>query len=119
VRLFVRTAALRITSLWIPSGATHQKGTADDDKDTALLVAGLRVDGRDLVLNALERKLLCSNNRISLLRPLLCHDVSSLLFMILVGVVSLVILSYLQLADDVGGTEERRLLKGEHGVLAL
>jgi hypothetical protein len=33
--------------------------------------------------------------------------------------VSLMILSYLQLADDVGGPEERRLLKGEHGVLAL
>ena len=29
------------------------------------------------------------------------------------------ILSYLQLADDVGSTEERRLLKGEHGVLTL
>jgi hypothetical protein len=30
-----------------------------------------------------------------------------------------VIMPYLQLADDVGGSEERRLLKGEHGVLAL
>jgi hypothetical protein len=48
---------------------THQKGTADDDEDTALRVAGLRVDGCDLVLNALERKLLCSHNRISLLCP--------------------------------------------------
>ena len=28
-------------------------------------------------------------------------------------------LSYLELGDDVGGTEERRLLKGEHGVVAL
>jgi hypothetical protein len=37
-----------------------------------------------------------------------------LLFAIRVG-----ILPYLELADDVGGTEERRLLKGEHGVLAL
>jgi len=31
----------------------------------------------------------------------------------------LVIVSYLELVDDVGGTEEGRLLKGEHGVLAL
>jgi hypothetical protein len=86
VRLSVRTAALRTTSLWISSGATYQKGTADDDEDTALRVARLRVDGCDLVLNALERKLLCSHNRISLLCPLLCHDVLSLLFAILVGV---------------------------------
>jgi hypothetical protein len=27
--------------------------------------------------------------------------------------------AYLELGDDVGSTEERRLLKGEHGVLAL
>jgi hypothetical protein len=64
---------------------THQKGTADDDEDTALRVAGLRVDGCDLVLDALERKLLCSHDRISLSCRLLCHDVSSLLFAILVG----------------------------------
>jgi hypothetical protein len=31
----------------------------------------------------------------------------------------LVTVAYLQLADNVGNTEERRLLKGEHGVLAL
>lgn len=29
------------------------------------------------------------------------------------------ILSYLELVDDIGGTEEGRLLKGEHGVVAL
>ena len=37
---------------------THEKGTADDDKDATLLVAGLRVDGSNLVLDALEGKLL-------------------------------------------------------------
>lgn len=41
-----------------------------------------------------------------------------LLFAVLVGCFW-VILSYLELADNVGGTEEGRLLKGEHGVLAL
>jgi hypothetical protein len=37
---------------------TYEKGTADDDDDTTLDRAWLRVDGRDLVLNALEGKLL-------------------------------------------------------------
>jgi hypothetical protein len=43
---------------------------------------------------------------------------SLLLFAIVVGWF-LLSLSYLELADNVGGTEERRLLKGEHGVVAL
>ena len=43
---------------------------------------------------------------------------SLLLFAIMVGWFWLV-LSYLELVDDVGVTEERRLLKGEHGVVAL
>jgi hypothetical protein len=42
-----------------------------------------------------------------------------LLFRDFGGVVMLVTVAYLQLADNVGNTEERRLLKGEHGVLAL
>jgi hypothetical protein len=37
---------------------TYEKGTADDDDDTTLDGAWLRIDGRDLVLNALEGKLL-------------------------------------------------------------
>ena len=49
---------------------TYEKGTADDDEDAARLVAGLRIDGGDLVLNALERKLLCSQNGISLFCPI-------------------------------------------------
>ena len=49
---------------------TYEEGTADNDEDAARLVAGLRVDGSDLVFNALERKLLCSHACISLLRPM-------------------------------------------------
>lgn len=39
-------------------GQSYQQRAADDDENAALLVAGLRIDGRDLVLNALEGELL-------------------------------------------------------------
>ncbi len=39
---------------------SYQEGTADDDEDAAAFVAGLGVDSGDLVLNALEGKLLYS-----------------------------------------------------------
>jgi hypothetical protein len=44
---------------------SYQECAADNDKDTTGLVAGLRVDGGNLVLNALEGKFLCSHFRIS------------------------------------------------------
>jgi hypothetical protein len=56
---------------------TYEKGTADNNKDAARLVAGLRVDGSDLVLNALERKLLHSHKFISLFCPIEQYDVST------------------------------------------
>ena len=100
---------------------THEKGTADNDKDAARLVAGLGVDSGNLVLNALERKFLCSHMCISLWCPMQQYDVFTPAFRDLATGVgcSLMIPSYLELADDVGGTEERRLLEGEHGVLTL
>jgi hypothetical protein len=116
--LHVSTAAQDLRLGVAPQAQTHKKGTADNDQDAARLVAGLCVHSRDLVLDALEGKLLYSRNCISLLCSTSCHDVPSLLFAILVGIF-LVVLSYLELADDVGGTEEGRLLKGEHGVLTL
>jgi hypothetical protein len=39
---------------------SYQECAADNDKDTTGLVAGLRVDGGNLVLDALEGKFLCS-----------------------------------------------------------
>lgn len=97
---------------------TYEKGTADDDEDAARLVAGLRVDGSDLVLDALEGKLLYSRTVSASCVPCTSMTYSLLLFAILVGWL-LMVLPYLELVDDVGGTEERRLLKGEHGVVAL
>lgn len=55
-------------------GSPYQKRAADNDKDTTLLVAGLRVDGRDLVLDTLERKLLYSHNLISFFFDLRTHS---------------------------------------------
>jgi hypothetical protein len=118
VQWFISIAALALPLQSATQAQTHEKGTADNDKDATRLVAGLGVDGGDLVLNALERKLLCSQNCISLLCPIYSMTYSLLLFAILVGWLWM-ILSYLELVDDVGGTEERRLLKGEHGVVAL
>jgi hypothetical protein len=40
---------------------SYQKCAADHDEDTAALVAGLRVDSGNLVLNAREGKLLYSH----------------------------------------------------------
>lgn len=56
---FVSIAALALALPTVTPAQTYEKGTADDDEDAARLVAGLRVDGSDLVLNALEGKLLC------------------------------------------------------------
>ena len=114
----VSIASLALSLQAVTQAQTYEKGTADNDKDAARLVAGLSVNSGDLVLNTLERKLLCSHNCISLLCPFYSMTYSLLLFAILVGWLWM-ILSYLELVDDVGGTEERRLLKGEHGVVAL
>jgi hypothetical protein len=111
-------SVLQLQLFLFKQAQTHEKSTADNDKDAARLVAGLSVNSGDLVLNTLERKLLCSHNCISLLCPFYSMTYSLLLFAILVGWLWM-ILSYLELVDDVGGTEERRLLKGEHGVVAL
>jgi hypothetical protein len=69
VRCFISIAALTLSLRSATQAQTHEKGTADNDEDAARLVAGLGVDGGDLVLNTLERKLLCSHNCISLLCP--------------------------------------------------
>lgn len=84
----------------------YKKCAADDDKHATVLV-GLRVDGRNLVLNTAEGQLLCLHDRISI--PSCNLD----------RVVRLVVMAYLQLADDVSGAKEGRSLKGEHGVIAL
>lgn len=58
------------------------------------MLVGLSVDGRDLVLNTAEGQLLYLQNRISI--PSCDLD----------RVIRLVVVAYLQLADNVGGTEE-------------
>lgn len=66
----ISVAALALSLQTATQAQTYEKGTADNDKDAARLVAGLGIDGGDLVLNTLERKLLCSHNCISLLCPM-------------------------------------------------
>lgn len=93
---------------------SYQKCAADDDKNTTILVAGLGVDGSNLVLDALEGKLLFSNFVSATLA--LPTPWRTIIFLCdLDGDIE----AYLKLADDVGSTEEGRLLKGEHGVFAL
>ena len=70
------------------------------------------------MLDALEGKLLYSKIISASCVPYSSMTYSLLLFAILVGWL-LMVLPYLELVDDVGGTEEGRLLKGEHGVVAL